>query len=58
MHLDHRGAGEGWCLPLSLTGPGPNNGPDIAWIAADDALNHVLNDRFRPEIPKTSLPTR
>jgi hypothetical protein len=27
--------------------------PDIAWIAADEALNPGLNERFAPEIPKT-----
>ena len=34
------------------------NGPDIAWIAADEALNAGLVERIRTEIPKTPEPTR
>ncbi len=34
------------------------NGPDIAWIAADEALNAGLVERIRAEIPKTPEPTR
>ena len=34
------------------------DGPDIARIAADETLNPGLRERFRPEIPKASEPTR
>jgi hypothetical protein len=33
------------------------NGPNIAWIAADDAFNPGLNERLSPEVPKASEPT-
>jgi hypothetical protein len=34
------------------------NGPNIDWIAADDAFNPGLNARLSPEVPKASKPTR
>jgi hypothetical protein len=34
------------------------NGPNIAWIAADDAFNPGLNQCLSPEAPKASEPTR
>ena len=34
------------------------NGPNIAWIAADDAFNPGLNERLSPEVPKASEPLR
>jgi hypothetical protein len=40
---------------LRISGP---NGPNIAWIAADDAFNPGLNERLSPEVPKASEPTR
>jgi hypothetical protein len=33
------------------------NGPNIAWIAADEAFNSGLNECFSPEVPKASEPT-
>jgi hypothetical protein len=33
------------------------NGPNIAWIAADDAFNPGLYERLSPEVPKASEPT-
>lgn len=44
-------------LDLQLGYPSPDR-PDVAWITADGALNPGLEDRFSPEIPKTSEPTR
>ena len=40
-----------------LRNSGPN-GPNITWIAADDAFNPGLNERLGPEVPKASEPTR
>jgi hypothetical protein len=34
------------------------NGPNIAWIAADEAFNPGLNKRLSPEVPKAPEPTR
>jgi hypothetical protein len=34
------------------------NGPNIAWVAADDAFNPGLNESLGPEVPKASEPTR
>jgi hypothetical protein len=34
------------------------DGPNIAWIAADDAFNPGLNQRLSPEVPKAPEPTR
>jgi hypothetical protein len=33
------------------------NGPNIAWIAADEAFNPGLNERLGPEVPKAPEPT-
>ena len=36
--------------------PNKNNGPNVAWIAADEAFNLGLNESHSPDGPKASEP--